>query len=249
MKSVLTLAAALLFSASSVCGQSHLIPENSVFSPTMDNQPGYLQIEMHVFAPAFDKDVLARVIVEPSFSEEFAVGVKESGGAYALFYYVAPQHLWDYAVLQLMKKGEITSSTDRKSTTADEIKKLESSLPPDPTAIKLAECELPIDSGTAQSLLSSWRTLLLQTHYDSKATLGVDGDSYHFSMNADHQELAGKVWSPPDQSDIGRLVNIVYLIKKACPTRDRALIGGLKGQVSELQQRLPQSTEDIGSKK
>src|SRR5271169_3449646 len=111
--------AVLSMIASAVRAETHLIPEDSIYSPIMDYQPGYLHLEMRVFAPAFEESVRARVIVEPSFSNEFAAGVKEQGGNYSVFYYVAPQHLWDYAVLGLMKKGEITSSSKGRDTSAE----------------------------------------------------------------------------------------------------------------------------------
>lgn len=239
IKPVSICVAGLLFATSAAYAQSHLIPEDSVFSSLMDFQPGYLQIEMHVFAPAFEQDVLARVIAEPAFGDEFAVGVKKTGDTYSIFYDVAPEDLWDYSVLELMKKGEVASSKEGRSTTADEIKKLEAQLSSDPNVIKLVECELLIDASSGQNLVSIWRTLLLETHYDRQPTIGIDGAFYHFSMSSDHQQFAGKVWSPPEQSNIGRLVSIAYAIKKACPTKDHVLIDGLKQQISDLRQQLP----------
>ncbi|MGD0142089.1 MAG: hypothetical protein ABSC92_02920 [Rhizomicrobium sp.] len=242
MRKILILCVAALFGFPLAAqAETHLIPEDSIYSPMMDYQPGYMRLEMQVFAPAFTDDVRARVIVEPSFSEEFAVGVREQDGTYKLFYYAAPQHLWDYSVLELMKRGEITSSKDGKSITADEIAKLQSSLPVDPSSIKLTQCEIPVQPQLAQSLIGVWRTLLLQTHYDENAQLGVDGDTYHFSMRNGYQDLSGKVWSPPDATDIGMLIAIVYSVKKACGTTDSRLFNDLQKNIIDLSSHISAS--------
>jgi hypothetical protein len=233
-KFALTLIAASVLGFTTVQAETHLIPEDSIYSPMMNYQPGYRGLEMVVFAPAFDETVRARVIAEPSFANEFAVGVRETGGEYRIFYYVAPQHLWDYEMLGLIRKGEIASSKDGKSTTADEIRKLQASLPSDPSSIKLMECELPIDPQVAQTLVRIWKVLLLQTHYDEDADLGVDGDTYHFSMRSGYEELAGKVWSPPESADIGRLIAIVNTVKKTCGKSDKKLLSQLWSQIIDI---------------
>jgi hypothetical protein len=242
MRKILILYVAALFGFSLAAqAETHLIPEDSIYSPMMDYQPGYIRLEMHVFAPAFADGVRARVIVEPSFSDEFAVGVIEKDGAYGLFYYVAPQHLWDYSVLELMKRGEITSAKDGKSTTADDIAKLQSSLPADPNLIKLTQCEIPVQPQLAQSLIGVWRTLLLRTHYDENVQLGLDGETYHFSMHDGYQDLSGKVWSPPDATDIGMLVSVIYGVKKACGTTDSRLLNDLQKSIIDLSSHISAS--------
>lgn len=242
-KLVILCIAALFGFPSGAQAETHLIPEISIYSPTMDYQPGYMHLEMHVFAPAFTNGVRARVIVEPSFSEEFAVGIREQEGTYRFFYYTAPQHLWDYAVLELMKRGEITSSKDGKPTTADEIAKLQSSLPADPNSIKLTQCEIPVQPQLAQSLIGIWRTLLLQTHYDENAESGLDGDTFHFSMHDRDRDLAGQVWSPPDDTNIGKLVAIVYSVRKACGTTDSKLLNDLQTSIVDLNSHMSASQQ------
>ncbi len=227
--------AALLF-ATPALAQTHLVPEPS--AAFMDFQPGYWDVEGHVFAPAFEKDVRAMALVEPSFSPEFAIGVREGAGKYSVFYYVAPDHLWDYAALEMMKKGEIQSSQNGKSTTKEEIAKLQASLPADPASIKLVRCDVPVDPELGKTIIGIWRSVLLQTHYDEKPTFGVDGDIYHFSMDIDLQSLTGQVWSPNEDTDIGRAVGLIYTIKYICTKEHDANIETLSAEASGLANRL-----------
>jgi hypothetical protein len=140
-----------------------------------------------------------------------------------------------------MKRGEITSAKDGKSTTADEIAKLQSSLPADPSLIKLTQCEIPLQPPLARSLIEVWRTLLLQTHYDENVQLGLDGETYHFSMHDKYQELSGKVWSPSDDTDIGMLVSVIYGVKKACGTTDSRLLNDLQKNIVDLSSHISAS--------
>ncbi|HWA03882.1 MAG TPA: hypothetical protein VG819_10170 [Rhizomicrobium sp.] len=232
-----TIVAGMLFVASARA-ENHLVPEVSSYMPLATFQSGYMTLDMKVFAEAFSDDVKARVVVEPSFSHEFAVGVREAAGKYYLIYFEAPEQIWKYVVLEEMKKGDVTVTQGGKSTTADEIAKLEKSLPPDVATIKLDKHELEIGRDLAEALLEDWRELLLQTHYDRDVDFGLDGDFYHFSMTVDRQDLAGRVWSPPRDTDIGRLVEIVYAIRDICSGKKGTSLNDIRSQALDLNSRL-----------
>jgi hypothetical protein len=136
-----------------------------------------------------------------------------------------------------MKKGEITSSQGGKSTTAEDITKLQASLPADPASIKLVRCETPIDPELANSIIGIWKYVLLQTRYDETTTLGVDGDTYHLSMEINHDSFAGQVWSPPENADVGRAVDLIYTIKNVCTKEHNVSLETLRSQVADLTKR------------
>jgi hypothetical protein len=136
-----------------VVAEDHLNPEDSIYSGIVSVAPGYDRALFASFEDAFREDVVVRAIVEPSFQTEFAVGLKKTGEAYRVFYQEVSEQLWQYSVLDMMKKGEISSSQNGKSTTADEIAKLEKSLPADPKDVKVNRCERGIDPSVGSEIV------------------------------------------------------------------------------------------------
>jgi len=230
MKNLALLFAAALAAIPSIAADN-LEPDDTYFQNYHDQVNSTLK---EVFAP----DVLTRMTVEPSFSVEYAVALKEDAGANKIVSITAEQQLWKFQVLEMMKRGEITSSDmDGKNTTADEIKRLEASLPKDPNEVKVERCEVAVDSGLAARIVSVWKQMLLGVHvvpYEG----GLDGVFYRFSMPVDGKDVAGQTWSPNPDSKPGRLVEIAETMRAYCQKKNETMATKLGGQVGALLKRL-----------
>lgn len=61
--------------------------------------------------------------------------------------------------------------------------------------------------------------MLLGTRYADDDILGMDGVTYHFSMDLGRETMAGKTWSPDPESKPGKLVKISDLMVDFAKTR------------------------------
>lgn len=242
MKYAAPLFSAFLFCTTTALAADHLKPEDSIYSGG-SFEPGYDQAMAASFEDAFADDVLDRVIVQPSFETEFAAGVKEDKGRYRIFYQEVSEQLWQYTVLDLMKKGQITSVGDNgKSTTQDDIAKLEKSLPPDPKDVKVNRCEYGIDPAFGVKLAGAWADVLLETRYSEKLTLGLDGTIFHFYARRDNQRMAGQTWSPNSDTKPGMLADIAYGLRDLCKTKDASHLQKLEALTDKLVSKLKAET-------
>ena len=212
---------------SSLAGE-YLEPEDANFAD-------YQSAVRAVLKDAFEPNVRARAIAEPSFFPEFAVGVKEDPGRYSVFYLEPSEQVWQYTTIELMKKGQIVvQKPDGTSGTADEITRLEKSLPPKPTDVKVERCAMPIEPKMGVAIVDVWYEVLSRVK-PQPPTNGLDGEFTHFSMTVDGHELAGQTWSPPEHSEAGRMTAIVYAIRSACKAHDKRQLTKIYEIVAELQ--------------
>ncbi len=65
---------------------NHLEPDSSMLAGGTQNVTGKDEKIAAALKGAFDKDVVARVVVTTAFQPDYAVGVKENAGAYRIFY-------------------------------------------------------------------------------------------------------------------------------------------------------------------
>jgi len=99
-----------------------------------------------VLRDAWSPDVKARLIVQPSFQPETAIGLRENGKSLELFVIQPTQHIWRYQLLDMMKNGQIqTLGPSGQSQQEAEIKKLEASLP------KRVE-QIPLNAAKSRSI-------------------------------------------------------------------------------------------------
>lgn len=205
--------------------------------PEQSHLTGYQSSVKTVLREAYGPNVRARAIAEPSFLPEFAVGVKEEAGKYSVFYLEPSMQVWQYTTLEMMKNGQIVrTKPDGTPGTADAIARLEASLPPKPTDLRVQRCVLPIDPKLGAAIVEVWKEILSRVK-PQPPTDGLDGETIHFSMTADGHELAGQTWSPPEASEAGRLSAIVYTIRSACKSRHKQQLNTLYGILEKLQQQ------------
>ena len=106
--------AAVLLSNSSIASE-YLEPEDSAFTGfAFDTE--YQARVTTVMHEAFARDVLVRMIGEPSFSPEYVLGVRKDTNGYVLFGMTPKIQLWLYSTLHDLKEGSIqcvkTDKTD-----------------------------------------------------------------------------------------------------------------------------------------
>jgi hypothetical protein len=230
VKQLILVLGCALYATAALAGE-HLEPERSDFA-------SYDSTVATVLKSAFERDVRARAVVEPSFQSEFAVGVKEESGAFRVFFLQPSAQVWQYTLLQMMKKRQVTSTTpDHVDNTAREIARIEASLPADPKDLKVEQCEIAIDATLGARLVTLWKTILSQVKAQPPDN-GIDGVIYHFSMAVDGHELAGQAWSPPKSSDAGMMVDIAYAMREACKTKNQSEIAMIDRLSADLQKRL-----------
>lgn len=233
------LAALILFTPTHA--NEHLEPEYSQFAraglpPSATSLRPYHEIVIAVLQGAFDADVRARLIAMPSFTPEYALGIRENQGGYKIFHLASQSQLWSYENLKTLREiQEAGGLPGQDANIAEAIAEYESRLPEDFHDVETSYCEFEIPPGLAEDLLSVWERLLLETRYGDQAPVGRDGTDYHFSMLANGVVMAGKVWSPDPQSKTGAMVSITETMKNLCLTADQNLLAQLEPQLDTMQ--------------
>jgi hypothetical protein len=234
------LAACLFGMFSTAYAQDYLEPEDSIFtefSPRVDYYwlNSYHSDVLTVFREAFGYGVIARVVVIPSFQNESVLSLLKDGNKYSIFHLQSDFHIWRIQSLKFYETGQIRSwdneGNDRTQADIDELKK---DMPASLDEIQMKRCELSIPTDLGMAVEKLWASMLYQTRYVKKNTIGTDGITYHFSANDRHQEMAGQVWSPDEDSKTGKLVEIVEVLRTACVDQDASQFSRISGMVSAL---------------
>ncbi len=235
---------AALLTGSPLSATEHFVPEDSQF--TRADLPAqatslapYHEMVITVLRDAFADDVRARVIGSPSFTPEYALGIRERAGAYSIFHMQSNAQLWSYENLRMLRELPAGYAPGHESEIADAIAEYESELPVDYHQVEtVARCEAAISPELGERLLGLWEAMLLETHYGETPSLGPDGTDYHFSMTSHGRLLAGKVWDPVPASKTGAMVSITETMRNLCFTGDTNLVAQLEPQLDALQAQL-----------
>ena len=210
MKLWLPALALVIASARCAIGQDHLIPDASVF---VDPDPYRLKAR-HIFAPAFAKDVQLRVLVLPSFEDEFVAGLRRKGEDVEAFVMRPSSNIWATDVLKKYESGGLQAfkpGVGKIPLEKDEAyQDLKKRTPADFRTIKPIVRARPIPREIAGELAALWKALLLGVKYPDERILGTDGVTYEFSarLKADG-EVSGHIWSPEPDTKMGRVVELV----------------------------------------
>ena len=236
------LAALILISPSQA--NEHLEPEYSQFAraglpDSATSLRPYHEIIISVLDGAFDPDISARLIAMPSFTPEYALGIREVEGTYKVFHLASRSQLWSYENLKTLRGlADAGGFPGQDENLANAIAEYEALLPPDYHDVQTDYCEVEIPSGMASDLLEIWESVLLETRYGDQEPIGPDGTDYHFSIRASGVIMAGKTWSPDPLSKTGALVSITETMKNLCLTGDQNLLAQLEPQIEAMQVEL-----------
>jgi len=188
-------------------------------APMANGVPGYQPMVDSVLKEAFAPDVRLRAIVEPSFSPEYVVGVREREGGYWLFMVRPDSQVWRYMVARMAQGGQIQAYKPDGSPDTGYEARVKAGLPERPEALKLERCEVRLKPALAAELVADWRAMLAKVRPGYRPDMGLDGETYLFSMEVDDRTLAGGAWSPEPDSEPGRLVAVVEAMRDACRSR------------------------------
>ena len=196
----------------------------------------YRELVRRVLGEAFAPDVKARVIVEPSFQPELAIGLRQRGASFELFSIRPTKHIWNFQLLDMMKTGKIQTLGPSSRNQEAEIKKLEAGLPNNPEQIPLKRCKVSVEQSIAKTILSAWSHMLQNIAPDDEAPFGLDGESYYFSMPVSDRELMGQTWSPRQGSRADKFVRMSFAMRDFCQSQrdsDLQTISSLAKQIVE----------------
>ncbi len=198
----------------------------------------YADLVTRVLNDAYSPEVLARVIVIPSFENEHAIGIRRKNGRYYLFYIRPNIDIW-LPVMMLHRADEAENIDEDAAETADtneEDKECTYKYLSILETAKVETSEIPVEEDLATNLVHVFSEMLFETKFPRVDRVGIDGTTYHFSVGRD---LAGKTWSPDENTKVGQLVEITRLMRLAVADKEGSHLASLKTAALALMQELP----------
>lgn len=196
---------------SSLKAQDHLRPEDGFFG-SRDFQVEYYSKVRKLLYAGLDDRPNARVLILPSF---------------------APEGVFDLSFNEKMRNYVISVHTADKSIWYNEMEKNKKKV----TIIKHAQT---VDKNTAQLMINLFNKALNTVKYPEKDSHGLDGTTYHF-MSFDRNLRAGYTWSPRENTEMGKLVEIVQeLIGLTMKNKNKSFVlpKTLKNKIDQLTKTL-----------
>ncbi|TVZ41814.1 hypothetical protein P886_1164 [Alteromonadaceae bacterium 2753L.S.0a.02] len=236
----------LFLSLTQFAHAENLAPEDSQFSGEI--MAGYTHLVLKYLGAAYSEDVLVRLVGFPSFSPEYAVWLEEEGKQYKIVYESPEIQLWGYQMMPLMEQESVQVMNDDGEFVKDEkgLKELEEKYPKNPEDIPRKTCKKEIDKDLADKIVYVWKEMLLGTQYPREPTMGLDGETYHFSGRVNgYENYAGKVWSPSKDSKTGKLVEVAYLMVEYCQNGKRKTKKELSKKVNSFMGELQSTNKSI----
>lgn len=238
---------------------NHLLPEDPLYSKLeavcstkCSWQLEYETDVLSVLRKIFSEPVFARVVVMSSYQNEYAVGLAEDAGAFKIVHIRSKSRIWTYQLIQLYEAGKIrvfpngSAQHDAEATRKD-LEELRASVPASVSQVETERCERPVSSALGKRIAGIWRTMLERTRHPdgylrpkrNELIAGLDGISYHFSYDGEWaRHAAGQIWSPPENSEAGRLTAVSDLMVKYCEAGDAETLRSLDRQVDALHRQL-----------
>ena len=225
--------------------EDHLQPPDSIYTGIALFDYEIMAVKYFEQGPDwedYDQDLLASVIVLPSFVREYRIGLKYTKGKYRIATITPEVMLFMFYTMQQRK-------ADREADGPDAVRKADDEFgwikhfrdqgrePPEKLGdIRAERCARDINEALAKKVLSAWYGMLRQTRYtdDPMAGKGLDGTNYYFTMTMAGFVMSGKAWSPPEDSRTGRLVAMAESMRRYC------LGGGV-----DVARKLTQQADDL----
>jgi hypothetical protein len=223
----------------------HLTPEDSPLAggaSLMDAE--YYRLLLWAFDKAFDRDVVIRAVVLPSFLPEYAMGIRASdaskGPVRHTVFAIRPRiQYWAYIDPAASERGDV------KLLDGDTLNKIYAGqgwkLPADPKEVPIDRCEKPIDASLAKRIENIWSAVLLETRYllpgEEGGFVPNDGTTYHFSAGNGFPTLAGQTLATGlAESAPESLIKLAESLVAYCD--GKATEAGLSAQADALTKKL-----------
>jgi hypothetical protein len=221
------MAAAFATMLAPACAQERLEPERTIWSTGRSTEDAYDLDVAKAFKEVWEHGVVARVVVIPPFANEYAVGVINRNDRFEILHLKPEERLWLFQALDDLESGAVQivgpQGDEKEQREIDELKER---LPASPADVPMDRCLMEIEPVAAKPILAAWRRMLSLTAYpprdDEMITVRADGVTYHFSESLGTPSMAGKTWSPDEDSPTGMLAQIADLLAEACTTGNPA---------------------------
>ncbi len=236
--------------------EDNLEPDGSILGGTAFSAI-YDTLVRDLLRDAYDMSVDVRMVALPSFSPEYAVGLRSfetrgagpfksvaKGAPYHIFVLAPEAQIWTYQTIAMLKSGQEQVGTwsdknpdSQQALQKKEIARLQAEVPANPHDLKIDRCEADISGVLGDRIVRLWGKMLLATRYSAQYAGGADGTSYHFSAFVPKAGiLAGQVWSPGRETTTGTLVALADTMRAVC--EKKATMTELDQLTTELEQRL-----------
>jgi len=180
--------------------KNYLKPELSIFTGFAEITDYYSKL-VKVFSRAYENKspenrIVIRVIVNPSFSSEYVIGIRQEGDKYIAFKLTAKENVW----VNIQESREKTKS---------------GGLPQKKIEVDISEME--VSEQTYKAIKTSWKKMIQNTKYPNELSGGLDGISYHFT---DSNLRSGWAWNPEPESQTGYLVKLTELLGQLTESKE-----------------------------
>lgn len=227
-------------------------PPETVSRSQNDVLSDYDKMIAVVFRELFAPNVAARMVVEPAFEGEYAVGLAKTGdvgqGTYSIVGLFSRNSLWAYESLKASSGDGRKTILSKDGTTrvdADEFARLEAELPSDFRDVKVTRCEAAVPQELGQSIATIWREILSQPAeegphkgkgYEVTLNGATDTDTYFWAKGA--SEPIGRKLNPTLPSKIGFLAVMGDALLNYCERKDAYSLSMLDQLASGLEKDL-----------
>jgi hypothetical protein len=173
-----------------------------------------------VFAEAYAPNVILRVFRLPSLSiEDVAIGIRETNGSYEVFLITSSARVGDLEEVREIKAGR-KRGVRPDGTLADgsphsPYVRLVQETPATAAEIKTKMEAASISAALARRIAKVWQKELLAAKVPTEKREGFDGEVFSFSAAVEGRgNVTAGIWSPQDESRMGRLVSLVETLGK-----------------------------------
>jgi hypothetical protein len=227
------IAAVMAMFGASASAQTYLDAE----TPQYDFEIAYQKNIQTVLHEAYADNVIVRMVGEPSFSPEYAVGLRKSAAGVFIFSVQTKIQIWVFQSRDQELKDARACDIQKYPDCAYERKYLEA-MPTDIHDIGLERCEVPVPGDVEAHIEDAWRLSLATAGKSGDDRVGVDGEFYHFAMNDGGRHLGGRIWTPDANSLPGMLFDLGLDMKKLCTGSSNITVTQIDREASVLVQKL-----------
>ena len=178
--------------------QDHLTPEGDPFA-----EDEYHAKIREVFGDVLRRDIVVEVLFVPSFQPEQIAGIRRSEKGFEAFASKPSAHIWTTFNIQEIESGKQRwTDVDGKPIPPEKnpsLPDMKKHAPSDYRQIRVHTDAHPVSDTLTERIRKVWQEMLANARKPTDDDLGLDGETYHFSMPArDRRAQSGTVWSPSD---------------------------------------------------